>query len=463
MSAPITGAEINRRSFLSRALIASATPFVAPGSAMARNLLYPTPPLKIDIRPTQLDIGGGIVIPTTSYDGQVPDPLLRMREGEEVRVHVTNHTASDELVHWHGLHVSSPMDGAEEEGSPLLHAGKTAEYRFVPKPRGSRWVHSHMMAHKDLSKGGYSGQFGFLYIDPMNEPGRYDREEFLAIHHWDGAFHPMGRPIGDLMVAYAHATFNDRLYKAAAPIRVRQGQRIMFRFLNASATQNSSIALAGHRFTVVALDGNPVPRPTSVKTLHLGVAERVDAIVEMNNPGRWLLGATDPVERAAGLARLIEYEGFGGDPVWQEPGASDWSYRLFADPVARPAQPVAEIFPMVFSKQFTPVNGMDLWQINQASYPDTRPIRVRRGERYRFRLMNASREPHPVHFHRHDFEITSISGAPMSGLVKDTVVLPLYGSVEIDWVANNPGLSLFHCHQQVHMDAGFMQMVEHCD
>lgn len=456
---------LGRRAFMAQALVASAVPLVAMGATRrGRNLLFPREPIRFAIEKTNLDLGGGVIIPTTTYGGTVPGPLLRMKAGEEARIQVHNRSGADELIHWHGLHVSSEMDGAEEEGSPILKAGASGEYAFVPRPAGTHWYHSHMMAHTDLNRGGYSGQSGFLFVDDGTDPGFHDQEHFMAIHHWQGHFHQMGRPIGNVMVDYAHATFNGRLGSAADPIKVKQGQRVLFRFLNASATQNVRIVLPGHHFRVIAMDGTPVPNPAPVRVLELGVAERVDAIVDMNNPGIWQMGSTDPAERAAGLTRVVEYANMCGAPVWREPPGFDWNYRQFADPVARLPAPVEGIFPLVFAKEFTSpasMGGLDLWRINGKSFPDTPVIKVREGRRYRFRLMNATREAHPFHFHRHSFEVTAIGGVPVSGLVKDTVILPVYGSLEMDWTASNPGLSLFHCHQQVHMDAGLMQMVEY--
>jgi FtsP/CotA-like multicopper oxidase with cupredoxin domain len=82
-------------------------------------------------------------------------------------------------------------------------------------------------------------------------------------------------------------------------------------------------------------------------------------------------------------------------------------------------------------------------------------------ERYRWRLDNQSGEPHPVHLHRHTFEIVKVNGRPMSGVRKDVVVVPAWKEVEIDVVADNPGLTLFHCHQQFHMDMGFMALMRY--
>src|SRR6202140_1431016 len=103
------------------------------------------------------------------------------------------------------------------------------------------------------------------------------------------------------------------------PIRVRAGQRVLFRLLNASATDDLRIALPGHQFQVVALDGNPVPTPRSVSMLQLGVAERIDAIVEMKQPGVWILGSTKADDREKGMGVVLEYANQKGAPQWMDP------------------------------------------------------------------------------------------------------------------------------------------------
>jgi len=116
-------------------------------------------------------------------------------------------------------------------------------------------------------------------------------------------------PDNGLEVLYKSASFNDKMLGHGEPIHVREGQRVLFRLLNASPTQNVTLALPGHRFTVIALDGNLVPSPRDVDTLFLAPAERADAIVEMNRPGVWILGAVRDEDRKMGLGIVVEYAG----------------------------------------------------------------------------------------------------------------------------------------------------------
>ncbi len=117
--------------------------------------------------------------------------------------------------------------------------------------------------------------------------------------------------------------------------------------------------------------------------------------------------------------------------------------------------------PLVFEKKFAGHHWVDKWTINGKSFPKTDPIRVKANGRYRLVFDNRSNEAHPVHLHRHTFELAKIAGVPTSGVFKDVVVVGAKSQTEVDLIANNPGLTLFHCHQQMHMDYGFMALMEY--
>jgi FtsP/CotA-like multicopper oxidase with cupredoxin domain len=428
------------------------------------------PDIRLRLENCSLDIGGRVTIRTVAYNGQVPGPTLRLNEGKPVSVEVTNDTSSAGLVHWHGLAIDSLNDGAMEEGSPMIGPGKTLFYNFTPRPKGTRWYHTHVAAGSNLTLGTYSGQFGFLLVDGAQNPGNYDQEVNLAIHHWEPSFAPMvetmreksaNRPLTTGSdVVYKYATINQHMLGSGEPLRVKKGQRVLMRLLNASATENVVVAFPGHTFKIVAMDGNSVPTPRSVEVLSLAVAERVDAIVEMNSPGIWVLGSTLGKSRAMGLGIVVEYEGLHGQPVWKDPDPVDWDYTQFGS--TQKATEPDETFVLTF-RDVGPMNGsqFDSWTINNKSWPEIEPLSVQKGKRYRLVFRNGSGDQHPMHLHRHTFEITRVGKIEMSGLFKDVVnVMPL-DSVAVDFVADNPGDTLMHCHQQLHMDFGFMQLIRY--
>jgi FtsP/CotA-like multicopper oxidase with cupredoxin domain len=441
---------MNRRRFV------AASSAVAAAAVLRRQALAQRPAdVTLEIGPMQLEIAPGKNIPTIAYNGQVPGPLIRWPYAKPIVIDVNNRTPRPEIVHWHGQRIASAQDGAMEEGSEMIAPGGQQRYEFAPQPAGFRWYHTHTNAGHNLKIAAYTGQFGCFYVEPKENPGAYDQELFLTLHDWKGYMGGGGDASMDVL--YDYATINGRMLGHDDPIRVRAGQRVLLHIVNASATSMHELALSGHRLTVVALDGNPVPVQASVPTICLAPAERVDALVEMNQPGIWIMGDISDAVRKAGLGIVIEYAGATGQPRWIPPGESAWDYRLFASANATTHEPDIRV-PLRFESKFHGHGEFDYWTINGKSYPDTDPVRLNTGKRYRLVMINHSSDDHPVHLHRHTFEVTSLDGKPLSGLMKDVLVVKAKSSAEVDFVADNPGATLFHCHQQSHMDFGFMML-----
>lgn len=426
------------------------------------------------------------IVSTTLYNGQFPGPLIRLTEGKRVIVDVRNETDTPELVHWHGQMIPSGVDGAAEEGTPFIEPHATRRISFVPKPAGFRFYHTHVVAGGDLNRGTYTGQAGPVFIEPQNNPGAYDREIFLVLKEFEPSFSRGGDMAMDMLIGAANKELqeigkeaddkhkgpkgyevgyelfgiNGRMLGHGEPIRVKQGERVLFHVLNASAGEIRSLALPGHVFRVVALDGNPVPTQAAVPVLWLGTAERISAIVDMNHPGAWIMGDLADDDRGHGMGIVVEYSGAKGKPQWVKPKPYKWDYTLFGKPNATPASP-DETIEILIVKENGAINGFNRWTLNgQAFSMDTmKPMyTVHEGARYRLKFRNASDDIHPLHLHRHSFELVRVGGKPTAGVIKDVVMLGGFHEVEFDFVADNPGLTLFHCHQQLHMDFGFMAL-----
>lgn len=432
--------------------------------------------LRLRIAPSEIEVARGQWVRTTAYNAAAPGPLIRMKEGEPLRVAVENASAAEEYVHWHGFALDASLDGTAEEGSLAVAPGAQLLYMVPPQESGSYYVHSHAMAHRNLHAGAYSGQFAFVYVERRNEPGDYDREFFLTSHEWEPAFYNQpeedkreeemhhlrvdqddegDEAEGCWEIRYRWATLNGRTLGFGEPLRVRQGERVLLHLLNASATESVQFALPGHTFEVRALDGRPVPNRIAVPTLDLGVGERIDAIVEMNAPGVWVLGATDSAQRSIGLGVVVEYAGCHGDPVWTDMPAPEWDYSLFASTKAVAAD---QELMLHIVRGMPDQSGFERWSFatNERS---GEPIQLLRGVRYRLHLDNRSNESHPIHLHRHSFELTRFRGREISGLLKDTVVVPPYQRVSVDVTPQLTGPALFHCHNQLHMDTGFQTLL----
>jgi FtsP/CotA-like multicopper oxidase with cupredoxin domain len=428
----------------------------AVGAAMP--LAAQTADYSLEIAPFTIDASSRHHYKTVAYNGSVPGPLLRLKEGRPVTIHVRNRSAHEEVVHWHGLFLPSQVDGAMEEGTPPIPPGGEARYTFTPRPAGTRWYHSHVRAGNDLGRGLYSGLFGFLLIEPKNNPGHYDREASLALHDLGGQL--LASDDGSMNPSYDVSTINGRIMGSGEPLRVRTGQRLLLHILNASPTEVHWLAFSGHQMQVISLDGNSVPQPKRVSMLHLAPAERADVLVELNNPGIWILGEVRKHVQAAGMAMVVEYAGSTGKPQWQQPQQLLWDYAQFADKDPVQAPPDATEIPLVFAPKFAGHGALDRWTINGKSFPDTDSPAFTDGRRYRLIFQNrSSSDDHPVHLHRHSFEVVRIANGPrLRGLIKDTVLVKARSDVQVELMANNPGPTLFHCHQQDHMDMGFMML-----
>jgi FtsP/CotA-like multicopper oxidase with cupredoxin domain len=437
------------------------------------------------IKTSPIEIAPNRIISATTYNGQFPGPLLRFEEGQQATVDVYNDTDVPEQLHRHGQMVPVDVDGAAEQGTPFIPADGKRRIVFTPRPAGFRFYHAHNRAGADLYAGQYGGEVGPVYIEPKHELGNYDREAFLVLKEFEPIFSRGGDMAMDFLspatqvkaleeqgesamkaslakgmphgyeVGYGSFTINGRMLHHGEPIRVKRGERVLFHILNGSATEIRSLALPSHSFHVVALDGNPVPNPQTVPVLWLGTAERVSAIVEMKHPGVWIMGDLADDDRRHGMGIIVEYAGTKGKGQWIGPPPYRWNYGLFAKP-GTTAPPPDETFEMLFAKDNAAEQGFNRWTINGLAYPMSgHPIpasfHLKQGKRYRIRMRNASDDIHPIHLHRHSFELTKLAGKPTSGVLKDVVMLGGYQEAEIDFTADNPGLTLFHCHQQLLM------------
>jgi len=431
------------------------------------------------ISPITVELAPNRVLSTIGYNGTSPGPRLRMKEGVPVNVNVINDTDVPELVHFHGLLIPAEVDGAEEEGTPMVPPHGSRSYRFTPTPAGTRWYHTHTMAMDDLHRGSFTGMFGFLIVEGANNPGNFDQEHYLALRDWEPYFTNQAMDTDDLdsigpqpekpaaldtrppglEVMADIFSINGKSLGSGEPIRVKAGERVMFHFLNASAIEIRHLALPGHKFNVVALDGNPVPTPAAVDVLMIGPGERVDAWVEMNQPGVWIMGAPEDPVREGGLGIVIEYANQRRTPQWTPPPKSNWDYTIFGKPPSQPAP--EEKLDMVFEKIPRGAGKFNSFTVNGKSYPHDQEFVLKQGVRYRLTFHNRTDDAHPLHVHRHQLEISEIYGKPTSGVIKDTVVVPTYGRASVDFTADQPGLTLFHCHIQQHMDFGFKALLRY--
>lgn len=151
---------------------------------------------------------------------------------------------------------------------------------------------------------------------------------------------------------------------------------------------------------------------------------------------------------------VVEYATRSGEPRWIAPARSVWDYTVFGD--RQPSPKPDEIIPLVFGK----INGgkgqFNRWTVNGEQFDEKNaPRTLSKGRRYRLVFDNRTDDAHPVHLHRNSFELVSVNGKPTAGVLKDVVLVKGFRKVEANLTPAMDGLTLFHCHQQLHMDYGF--------
>ena len=357
--------DLSRRKFLSGASALAGGALLSGRAGLALMADEAKADYSLTIATQPIELAPNRIVSVTAYNGQFPGPLLRFQEGVRVTIDVHNETDTPEQLHWHGQAIPSDVDGAAEEGTPFIPPHGSTRISFVPRPSGFRFYHTHVRAGADLNRGQYSGLVGPVYIEPKNNPGRYDREVFLTLKEFQPTFSRGGDMDMDFLspaatvnalketgesamkaslakgmpkgyeVGYDAFTINGRMLGHGEPIRVKQGERVLFHVLNGSAGEIRSLALPGHTFLVVAMDGNPLPKPVRVPGLWIGTAERISAMVEMNHPGVWVMGDMSNDDRHHGMGIVVEYGGHAGKPLWIAPHPFSWNYARFGQAEAQ--------------------------------------------------------------------------------------------------------------------------------
>jgi FtsP/CotA-like multicopper oxidase with cupredoxin domain/plastocyanin len=272
----------------------------------------------LEAKPTKWEITPGIVTDAWAYNGQVPGPELRVREGDLVRIILTNHLPVPTTIHWHGVELNYKMDGVPGITQEAVKPGGTFVYEFVAYPAGTRMYHSHQDTTSQLELGLY----GALIIEPRHGP-KYDVDRTIILRERALDFTPEvalgrrqlnGADTGNGRggaVQYDLFLMDGKAGSAIPPVRVKPNQRVLLRLINLGHLVHA-IHLHGHTFTIVATDGNPVPPGGRLRkdTVTIGPGERYDLEVAAVNPGVWMLHCHMPNHGENGMMTTMVYDGF---------------------------------------------------------------------------------------------------------------------------------------------------------
>jgi FtsP/CotA-like multicopper oxidase with cupredoxin domain len=401
-----------------------------------------------------------------SYNGSVPGPTLRFRQGERLRVEVENRLEAQTTVHWHGVRLPNAMDGVPHLTQPPIAArdGRFT-YEFDLPDAGTYWYHPHWQSFEQVGRGLY----GPLIIEERDAPA-VDRDVVWVLSDWRlDREAGIVEDFGNRMDA-SHAGRIGNTVTVNGAIRetfgVQRGERIRLRLINTANARIFGLSFEGHEPWLIALDGHPV-EPAKAARVVLGPGMRADLILDcLGKPGSRHRVVDDFYPRRA--YRLLDVS-YGDERAPDRALAGP--PRLAANPVAEPDVGRAERHNVRFDggmmgrMPMQPGQGQMIWTVNGKSVADHAHrhepmLSLQRGRSYVLELANETAWHHPIHLHGHTFRVLSRDGKPNPRREwSDTVLLDPRSGADIAFVADNPGDWMFHCHILEHQASGMMAVV----
>jgi FtsP/CotA-like multicopper oxidase with cupredoxin domain len=434
-------------------------------------------PHTIRASPSTQSLGAQFAQPTAiwAYDGTSPGTVLRYRQGETAEIEVVNALPAPTTVHWHGLRVPNAMDGVPFVTQPPIAPGERFRYRFALEDAGTFWYHPHFRSHEQVTRGLYGA-----FIVDEDRPPQVDGDWIWVLADWlvadDGTIRTDFEDPRDM----SHAgrignivTLNGRMamHRGAdpAPLRLPAGRRIRLRLINAASARIFVLGFSGFTPTVIAFDGQPVePHPAPRDTVILGPAMRADLIVDVPSGRFGIRDRTDP-RREYYLREFIgegdarpraAFTGLPPNPLPEPNLERAERHEIVLEGGARGRLRSARV-----GNKVVPIEAMVrehgmAWAMNGVAANDHVHdpfVSLERGASCIVSIVNRTEWPHPMHLHGHAFRVLAVNGqATRYREWRDTVIVNANGSVEIAFVADNPGEWMFHCHILQHQQGGMM-------
>ncbi len=411
------------------------------------------------------------------YDERVPGPELRIRQGDRLTVRFENRLPEDTTVHWHGLRIPNAMDGVPHLTQPPVAPGKSFTYSFVVPDAGSHWYHPHVRSAAQVGRGLY----GALIVEERMPP-KVDRDLTWVLDDW--RMTPEAKITDDFDqphdMAHAGRIGNTVTVNGVIPETepVRAGERIRLRLINVANARFFALNFARHRPVIIALDGQPCdPHEPDGGRIVLGPAMRADLIIDMaGRPGEKFAVTDDYYKKAA--YRLLDLAYARQRPLRESP--LDAALRLPANPLPEPDLRRAVRHEVLleggamggmagghYRGQLMSVRDLNrahrFWALNgevAAGHEEPPLLTYERGQTAVIEMFNDTFFEHPMHLHGHAFKVLKRDGKPVPhNIWQDTVIVSRQQSVEIAFVADNPGDWMFHCHVLEHQVAGMMGVI----
>ncbi len=401
-----------------------------------------------------------------TFNGVVPGPELRVQRGDRLRVTLVNRLPEATAIHWHGVRVPNAEDGVPGVTQEAVRPGASYTYEFVAKDAGSYFYHSHQAAVDQMSR----GLFGALIIEPR-AGSRADRDYAIVLHAMPNPGLEPGL-LGFLpLFASPPPAFNGQpgdLHLQAGP-----GERVRLRVICAVEGEPDGalringvpqeLVLLGAPYQVVAMDGHDLNRPQVMgpRRIRIGIGQRYDLVFVMPASGSVTLADArgketvtlgyGPPSKAGDLGHLplfdpLDYGTPSEDPLLSA-GGLDATYRIVLGNGSGYLANQAEF----------------VHSINGKVSPMMASFVVRMGQLVELHIINDTDEFHTMHLHGHWFALMAVNGRGLRGspLHLDTLLVQPRQSLDTVFLADNPGLWMFHCHVLLHAALGMSAMISY--
>ncbi|TPM51730.1 DUF4396 domain-containing protein [Mesorhizobium sp. B2-2-3] len=250
-----------------------------------------------------------VAVDAYAYNGQIPGPRIHIRQGDRIRVNVTNDLPEETTVHWHGLILPNQMDGPAEITQAPIEPGQTYSYEFTATQHGTYFYHPHAKPDRTQALGLY----GALIIDPANPADEVaaDHDYVIELQEWlvrEGLTYP-SMPMDGGMPNFF--TINGKAYPSTETIRMKVGETLKVRFIGTNNGFIHPMHIHGGPFEVVARDGETIPPAARflADTINVGPGQRYDVVWTARRPGKWLIHCHIPHHTTN---NNVEQKGGGG-------------------------------------------------------------------------------------------------------------------------------------------------------
>lgn len=318
---------------------------------------------------------------------------------------------------------------------------------------GTYWYHSHQFSEAETD----GGLYGMIIVAPTTPTYHVDVDDSVALHEWNENNNQQILAINNTV-----GTLNT----AARP-----GQWVRLRIVNTSATPSTApqlVTLIGAPFKVISLDGQDLngPQWLNQTPLPIGSAQRYDVYFQMPAKGSVALVTASDGDHPQYQAAPAVVLGQGTVPSTL-PAVKQWfDMTTYGQPTSTAITPQShfdETATIVLNNQIGSSLGRTgmTYTINGKVFPNTGMIMVHEGQLVKIHIDNQSNLYHPMHLHGHTFTVLANNGHPLTGspVRQDTVLIPPHQSYDVAFLANNPGLWMFHCHNLLHANWGMDMMV----